>query len=126
MNADQLRTRADVFAADVVRFCKALRTDRTTSRLADQLQDAGTSVAANYHAACRARSRAEFISKLCTVVEEADEAVLWLATLKRTALVEGPELDRLLEEASELLAIFAASRRTAIRRRAKAGADRKE
>lgn len=70
------------------------------------------SVAANYRAACRARSRAEFISKLGTVVEECDESVYWLEYLARTGMMFTGHAD-LLAEAQELRAIFAASYRTA-------------
>lgn len=78
-----------------------------------QLLRSGTSVAANYRAACRARSKAEFISKIGTVVEEADETVLWLELLEDTHVVPKAKIDDLLREANELLAIFAASQRTA-------------
>jgi len=75
----------------------------------------GTSVAANYRAVCRARSKAEFISKIGTVVEEADETVFWLELLVETNIVRANKMDDLLREANELLAIFAASQRTAKR-----------
>ena len=89
--------------------------DPLARRIAAQLQDAGTSVAANYHAACRARSRAEFVAKLSIVVEEADESVLWLSTVQKTGLANGDDLAALQQEASELLSIFSASRKIATR-----------
>jgi len=70
-------------------------------------------VAANYRAVCRARSKAEFISKMGIVVEEADETVFWLELLGDTGLVPVAKLALLLKEANELLAICAASLRTA-------------
>ncbi len=73
----------------------------------------GTSVTANYRAVCRARSKAEFIAKVGVVVEEADETVFWLELLGETEIVEQKKLMNLLLEANELLAIFAASQRTA-------------
>jgi four helix bundle protein len=82
-----------------------------------QLHDAGTSVAANYRACCRAQTRAGFIAKLSIALEEADECVGWLDKLAVTRQAEGPEVKRLLQEASELVAILAASRRTALNRK---------
>jgi len=73
----------------------------------------GTAVAANYRAVCRARSKAEFVSKMSTVVEEADETVFWLEMLADTGVVPPGKLALLLKEANELLAICAASVRTA-------------
>ncbi len=70
-------------------------------------------MAANYRAVGRARSRAEFVAKMGTVVEEADETVFWLELLVETGIVEKTALEDLLREANELLAIFAASQRTA-------------
>ena len=70
-------------------------------------------MAANYRAACRARSRAEFIAKLGTVVEEADETVFWLDLLVESGVVEQQLVAAIAKEANELLAIFAASQRTA-------------
>jgi four helix bundle protein len=81
--------------------------------LGKQLLRAATSVGANYRAVCRARSRAEFISKVGIVVEEADETVFWLELLISTDIMKGERVDTLLEEANQLLAIFAASQRTA-------------
>jgi four helix bundle protein len=78
-----------------------------------QLLRSATSVAANYRAAGRSRSRAEFISKIGIVVEEADETVFWLELLIETDVVKRMNIETLLCEANELLAIFAASQRTA-------------
>jgi four helix bundle protein len=81
--------------------------------LGKQVLRAGTSVAANYRAVCRARSRAEFISKIGVGVEEADETVFWLEILVETGIVSEARMEKLLAEANELLAILAASQRTA-------------
>ncbi len=78
-----------------------------------QILRSGTSVAANYRAVCRARSKAEFISKIGVVVEEADETVFWLELLVDTGIVRKAKMNNLLVEANELLAIFAASQWTA-------------
>ncbi|TMQ27169.1 MAG: four helix bundle protein [Nitrospirae bacterium] len=81
--------------------------------LGTQIIRSGTSVAANYRAACRARSRAEFISKLGIVVEETDETVFWLELLTESGVTSESQIVDLPKEARELLAIFSASRRTA-------------
>ena len=117
MNADDMRARTDKFSVDVIRFCRALPPDPFTRKIALQLHDAGTSVASNYHAACRAQSRAMFISKLSIALEEADECVGWLQKLAITQLASGPTLDALRQEAGELVAILSASRKTALGRR---------
>ncbi len=78
-----------------------------------QLLRCGTSVAANYRAVCRARSKAEFVAKIGVVVEEIDETVFWLEMLVEAGIVRANRMEPLLKEANELLAIFAASQRTA-------------
>ena len=111
--AAQLRTRVKQFAVRVVKFVSALPSSIATREIGSQLLKAGTSESANYHAACRARSRKEFIAKLGTVVEEADESEHWLDVIKQGDLAAGAELDWLVGEAGELRAIFKASLETA-------------
>lgn len=77
-----------------------------------QLLRSATSVAANYRAVCRARSRADFVAKMGVVVEEADETEFWLELLCDYGTMQKDRLKNLNQEASELLAIFAASQRT--------------
>ncbi len=114
MNKHQpLRDRTFRFAVCVVGFCRDLPRTWEARRIAGQLFDAGTSVAANYRATCRARSKKEFIAKLGTVIEEADECELWCALLHRCGIGVGTLLDKLSAEAGELRAIFVASRKTA-------------
>lgn len=81
--------------------------------LGKQVLRSGTSVAANYRACCRARSKAEFVAKMGIVVEEADETVLWLEMLVDSGIEKFENIDLLLKEGNELLAIFAASYNTA-------------
>ena len=123
MTPEQLRQRLTTWAVQVVTLCRQLRERSEARHLADQLLASATSAAANYRAASRARSRREFISKLATAVEEADESVGWIQILTRTGLVGEPVARELLNEAEQLLAILAASRRTAERndRRASTG-----
>lgn len=116
MTPQELRDRADRFADRIIAFCRTLPPDALSQRIAAQLQDAGTSTAANYHAACRARSRAAFVAKLSIVVEEADESLYWLHRLQKAGLADEDGVESLRQEASELVAIFVASQRTATRR----------
>jgi four helix bundle protein len=116
MNADQLRARTDRFSVDIINFCRTLPEDAFTRHIALQLYRAGTSVASNYHAACRAQTRAMFISKLSIALEEADESMGWLHKLGASGLATGPALSALQQEAAELVAILSASRKTALSR----------
>jgi four helix bundle protein len=110
---DDLRDRTKKFAVRIVRLYQALpgRTDAWV--LGKQLLRSGTSVAANYRAACRGRSKAEFIAKLGTVAEEADETVFWLEMLVDCEIVPSAKIGPILKESRELAAIFSASQRTA-------------
>jgi four helix bundle protein len=111
--ASALQTRTKQFAIRVVHVVRALPSSREGNVLGNQLLRSGTAVAANYRAVCRARSKAEFIAKMGIVVEEADETIFWLEMLADTAVVKSERLVDLLKEANELLAICAASLRTA-------------
>jgi four helix bundle protein len=108
-----LKSRSKKFAIQIVRLYGRLKSGDETRTIGRQLLRSGTSVAANYRAVCRARSKAEFIAKVGVVVEEADETVFWLELLLETGLVPRNEIQPLLTEAGELLAIFAASQHTA-------------
>jgi four helix bundle protein len=110
---EALRDRSKQFAVSVVKFFRLLPRTEEARVIGRQLLRSATSVAANYRAAGRARSRAEFISKISMVVEEADETVFWLELLIDAEIVRKKEIETLLVEANELLAIFAASLRTA-------------
>ena len=109
---EQLRARTKQFDVRIVRLCNELPRTDAARTLGRQLLRAGTSVAANYRAAGRGRSRAEFAAKMGTVVEEADEAVFWLELLIETGTLPQSRLESLLREANELLAIFSASHST--------------
>ncbi|MGO8734492.1 MAG: four helix bundle protein [Terriglobia bacterium] len=110
---EQLRARTKQFAIRIVRVFKGLPKSDEARIIGKQLLRAGTSVAANYRAVCRSGSKAEFISKMSVVVEEADETAFWLELLIETSIIPEVRLRDLLTEASELLAIFAASLWTA-------------
>jgi len=110
---EELRNRTKAFALRVIRLYRSLPYKTDTQVLGKQLLRCGTSVAANYRAVCRARSKAEFIAKMGVVVEEADEAILWLELMTESGIVSIEKTESLLTEARELTAIFAASQRTA-------------
>jgi four helix bundle protein len=113
----ELEERANTFAKAIILLCRELPPDRGGRLLGDQLFKAATAIGANYRAACRGRSRAEFIARLGVVVEEADEAVYWLGILSELRIGPPDRLRTVSAEARQLLAIFAASLGTARRRR---------
>jgi four helix bundle protein len=96
----------------IIRLFRQIPWQQDGHVIAKQLLRSGTSIGANYRAACRARSRNEFIAKLCIVVEEADETVYWLELLSEAELVPRDKLSSLLRESKELAAIFTASKAT--------------
>ncbi len=111
--AESMKLRTKQFAIRIVSVVRSLPRTREGDVIGKQLLRCGTAVAANYRAVCRSRSKAEFISKINVVVEEADETVFWLELLADTGVVAAEKLSLLLKEANELLAICAASLRTA-------------
>ncbi len=114
--AEDLRGRTKQFAIRIVRLYRSLPTAAEARVIGNQLLRCGTSVAANYRAACRARSKADFASKMGIVVEEADESIFWLELLVEIGIFKAGRVADLTQEANELLAIFAASQLTAKRR----------
>src|SRR5258707_7278426 len=111
--SQELKNRTKQFAIRIVKLFRSLPKTEEGRILGRQVLRSGTSVAANYRAVCRARSKAEFIAKVGIVVEEVDETVFWLELLGETAIVQPERLEGLLVEANALLTIFAASQRTA-------------
>jgi len=108
-----MKRRTKDFALRIIRLVAALPRNVVADVIGRQLVRSGTSVAANYRAACRAKSRADFVAKMGTVEEESDEAAFWLDLLAEAELVPRPKLDALLKEADEITAIVVASIRTA-------------
>jgi len=115
--ADDLQRRTEKFADDTIRFIQGLPHTQTAQRIAAQLHDSSTSTAANYRAARRARSHREFTAKIGVVSEEADESVFWYQRLVNAKIPSDVAVDPLLDEAVQLAKIFAATYRTAKRRR---------
>jgi four helix bundle protein len=109
----ELLDRTKKFAVRIVKLFRSLSKSPDAQVLGKQLLRSGTSVAANYRAACRSRSRSEFISKIGVVVEEADETAFWIEFLSDAGIIKKERVSELLREAQELTAIFTASRQTA-------------
>jgi four helix bundle protein len=114
MTTEELKQRTKSFAVRVTRLVDALPNTVKGRAIANQIMRSATSIGANYRAACRARSRAEFIAKIGVVEEEADETAFWLELIIDTDLCGQSQIEPLLKEAGELVAIMAASRKSAI------------
>jgi four helix bundle protein len=113
--ADALRRRTRAFANAVIRLCDKLPHSRAAAKISDQLLDSSSSTDSNYRAACRARSRKEFIALLGKTIEECDESFGWLEMLVENGFGPVEETQALVKEADELVAIFVKSRKTAER-----------
>ena len=111
----ELQQRTKDFALRVLKLIEHLPNTIGGKVLANQLARSATSVGANYRAACRARSRSEFASKLGTVAEEADESVYWLELIRDGDFTPEKRIASLVSEADELTAIFTSGRRSASR-----------
>lgn len=111
--AKQLQDRKKKFAVRVIKAFARFPKDEAARIIGRQFLRSGTSLAANYRAACRTRSAADFISKVSVVAEEADETVFWLELLVETELVKTNLVQPLMNECNELLKIFSASLATA-------------
>ena len=113
MNEKDLKKRTREFALRIIRLCEAIPRGRTTDTIAKQLIRCGTSVGANYRAAARAKSTADFIAKMSIVEEECDECLYWMELLVEAGIMEERLLRDLMDEADQLLAITVASIKTA-------------
>jgi four helix bundle protein len=111
--AEALKNRTKKFTLRIIRVIRSLPPGPEGRIIGHQLLRSGMSVAANYRAVCRARSRPEFLAKLSIVIEEADESAFWLELLVDAGLIAKAKLKDLMSEANQLVAIFNASRTTA-------------
>ena len=111
--ADELKLRTKQFGLRVLKLVDALPRTQSAKHVGSQLMRSATSVGANYRAACRGRSKAEFAAKLGIVEEECDESLFWLEILGDHKLMKSSRLTSLQKEGSEILAIVVASIRTA-------------
>jgi four helix bundle protein len=112
MNEREFKERTRRLGLRVVRLVESLPPNRTADILGRQLLRSGTSIGANYRAACRGRSRKDVIAKLGIVEEEADETVYWLEMLVDAEIVPGPRLGDLIAEVNEIVAMTVASIKT--------------
>lgn len=126
MTEKDLKQRTKFFALRALKLIDSLPETRSSRVLANQLGRSGTSVGANYRAACRSRSSAEMISKLAVVEEEADESCFRVELMADHGLVPPDKLAPLLREADELTAIMVASRRTLAARNPKSSTERSD
>ncbi|MBA3762479.1 MAG: four helix bundle protein [Chthoniobacterales bacterium] len=117
LDAIDLKARTKSFGLRILKLVDALLATPQGRAVANRIIRSGTSVGANYRAACRARSRAEFIAKIGVVEEEADETAFWLELIIESGLLKKEMVRPLLVEAGELVAIMAASRKSAIANR---------
>src|SRR2546428_7150009 len=116
MNEHEMKQRTKKFALRILDLADTLPHTRSGNVIAGQIVRSGTSVAANYRALCRAKSRADFINKTSIVEEEADETGFWLELVVAAGLLTAAGVRPLLDEADEITAILVASRKTAIAR----------
>jgi len=113
---EELKERMKRFGLAVIRLAGKLPPGRAAGVIANQMVKSGTSAGANYRAACRARSKADFVSKMGVVEEELDETLYWLEVCVAAGFLSSADVDELLQEGDELLAITVSSIRTARRR----------
>ena len=106
----KLRTKS--FAKEIIKLCRKLPNNREGKLIGNQIFRSGSSVAANYRSACRARSKAEFISKLSIVEEEADETLFWLELINEMGILDSTLLDSLMKENNEIISIIVSSIKT--------------
>ncbi len=118
MKKEDLRKRIKLIALRIIRLVHALPKNAAGNVIGNQILRSGTSVAANYYSACKARSRRDFISKIGIAEEEADETLLWLELIVDSNLIEEKRMKDLMIEMNEIISILAASRITAKKREA--------
>ena len=109
MTKEEMKTRTKQYGLRVIKVVQALPNERVANVLASQLLRSGTSVGANYRAACRAKSTADFINKLKIVEEESDESLYWMEMLVESGVMPGTRLGELMQEGDEILSIVVAS-----------------
>ena len=113
MNEAELKKRTKVFGLRVMKLVGALPNDSVGRAIGSQLIRSGTSVGANYRAACRGRSKAEFVAKLGIVIEESDESGYWMELIVEGELLPAAKVESLMDEANQITAIMVASRKSA-------------
>src|SRR5665647_447371 len=113
MNNKELQIRTKKFALEIIRFVELLPNNRVGWTFTDQIIRSSTSVVANYRAVCRSKSDRDFINKIGTVIEEADETLFWLEMIAESEILkQESKILNLKQEANELTAIFVSSIKT--------------
>ena len=110
---EEFKIRTRKFVVDNIRFYRRLPKTEEEVIAGKQLLRSASSVRSNYRAACRSRSQAEFFSKMSIVVEEADESVFWMEVMIEAGIVSREEIELLLKEANEILAVVSKARKSA-------------
>ena len=114
---EEMKVRTMRFAVNVIKLCNTLKKGKASDVVSYQIVKAASSTAANYRAACRARSKSEFFSKICIVVEESDETEYWLELIKESVLSNNDELlNQLIKEANEITKIMSAAKNSTYKR----------
>lgn len=113
MNREELKQRTFQYALRIMRLCQALPHTAEGFAVRKQLIRCGTSVGANYRAACRGRSTAEFVTKLGIVIEEADESAFWMELVIESSMIKKELVESLLKETNEIISIMVSSSNTA-------------
>jgi len=113
MDTEELKRRTKRFGVDVIALIRDLPPEVAAGHIGHQLVKSSTAVGANYRASCRAKSKADFVSKMGTVEEETDESLYWLEVLVDSHIVTANSIGRLLDEGNQLLKIVVASINTA-------------
>ena len=113
MNSTEMKGRTKEFAMKIIELCRVLPNNREGRLIGNQVFKSGTSVAANYRAACRGRSKAEFVSKLGIVLEEGDETLFWLELINEMKICDENLVPSLMQECDEIVAIVVSSIKTA-------------
>lgn len=112
MNREEMKRRTKAYALRVLKLTESLPHEKSADVIGKQLLRCATSVGANYRAACRAKSTADFISKLAIVEEEADESMYWIELLVESGLVKQSLIENLLDEANQILSIIVSAIKT--------------
>ena len=115
MNENDLKKRTKQFGLRIIKLVEALPKTQSARMIGNQLLRSGTSVGANYRAACRGRSKAEFIAKVGISIEESDESMYWIEMLTEAGIIPDEKVSALYKEADEIVAILTASAKTARR-----------
>lgn len=113
MNSDDLKRRTKAFALRIIRLVETLPAAGAAEVIGGQLIRCGTSVGANYRAACRAKSQAGFVARMGVAEEDADESIYWMELLAESRLIQKERVEDLMDEADQLVSIFASSINTA-------------